>query len=118
MTGHPPPNLEGSTREQLSALLSLAATPEAATAPPPLVSDERTVRRRLAALELEAGHSADALLDELAQPGTPIERLHAIKQVAKRALHQAPDEDARHAARFIYHLAIAAAWGNHGATIT
>ena len=95
----------------MKELLSITLSPTAATS-------VEEAERLLADLSHAHGESHRALLETVADPGTAVDELTRLKDLAKALIRAAPDGPAREAARLLYHSSVAAAYVHHGAEIS
>lgn len=104
---------------QLKALLALAAGPARERVPMPTqAADPRELRQLLTELCQGRTESGELLLTTISTATTPLAVLRNIKDLAKKLLDDARTEAHRHAATFLYHAAIAAAFCHHGVNLS
>lgn len=107
------------TPSQLKALLALAAgSPGERASLPAQAANPGELSRLLAELCRGKAESGELLLDIVCTEKTPIEALRGIKELAKNLLTDARTEAHRNAATFLYHAAVAAAFGRHGVNLS
>jgi hypothetical protein len=107
------------TPSQLKALLALAASPPDERNPlAAQAANPAELRRLLTELCQGEADAGELLLSTVCTPETPLEALRGIKELAKKLLAEAKTDAHRSAATFLYHAAIAAAFGHHGVDIS
>ena len=107
------------TPSQLKALLSLASRPQGEpTSLFAQAANPAELSRLLTELCQGQAESGELLLHTVCAEETPIEALRGIKELAKNLLVDARTEAHRNAATLLYHAAVAAAFGHHGADIS
>jgi hypothetical protein len=109
--------LKALTGSQLKALLLVASEPSPRSSVP---SSERAaeIERLLADMSRAHGVRSDGLLEQAASRTTSVQALIRIKELAKALAKEAEDGNHREAAQLLYHVAVAAAFVYHAATIS
>lgn len=103
------------TTPQLRRLLVLASGASSRLSE---VTDLDEVRRDLARALEDAGEAPGDLLHVVTDPATTVTALRAVKGLAKRLLDRTAGSRPGASARFLYHAAVAAAFGRHGISIS
>ena len=107
------------TPSQLKALLALASRPQGEpTSLSAQAANPAELGRLLTELCQGQAESGELLLNAVCEAETPVEALRGIKELAKNLLVDARTEAHRNAATFLYHAAVAAAFGRYGVDIS
>jgi hypothetical protein len=109
--------LESLTGSQVKALLVVASASRAHSAEPPK-KDAAEDERLLAEMSRAHGDSTAGLLDKVSNEVTSVEELIRIKNLAKVLMKESGDSRHLEAARLLYHVAVAAAFVYHAASIS
>jgi hypothetical protein len=105
------------TGAQLKALLLVASGP-GLRSPVSASGDTAVIERLLADMSRAHGTPGSGLLERAASETTPVQELIRIKELAKALAREAEGRSHRTAARLLYHVAVAAAFVHHAATIS
>ena len=103
------------TTPQLKRLLLLASASSALLDEP---DNPTEVRRLLAELSTHSGQSGELLLDRVMAPTTPLSALYQIKDLAKQLANESSESAHGEAAKLLYHVVVAAAYGRRGVDIS
>lgn len=105
--------------DQLARLLSLAADHAGSAASLPATLRSMGVTSRvLSGVNWPGGGTAADALARAATPGAPLADLRDLKAKAKTLLSTAAREDARDALTLLYHVTIAAGYGEYGENLS
>lgn len=106
--------LESLTGSQVKALLLVASDSDPQPAPP----DEKAAEIGRLLAEMSRAPSSANLLETAANGTTSVQELTRIKELAKGLMKDAADGPYREAAQLLYHVAVAAAFVHHAASIS